>query len=331
MDTRLRDGRSSRLYVRENQYDVHPRLFEDEVRDGVLGQRAWALQEHIMPKRTLYITSKQLLWECGHCRHSEDNFPQKQGDWLYPIVDYSFALDATAIIEMWYKRVVEDYTRRQLTCEQDKLIAISALARATYSNRRIAYVAGLWRDCIVPGLLWTRTGPGCKSTTCSCPTWSWASQNSAVTYQLISLRPSRSFPRMQDVSWATKPENPFGDVLFAYVDLDTTIALGSVLRDNAFYQSWHPEEHAEQTLHIPGPGQNGTICADATMDDADGGGRNVVVANMGHCLLVLEPPSLGSKEYRRVGVAALYADTGYDLVTIDEISFGWAQRTIRLV
>lgn len=54
---------------------------------------------------------------------------------------------------MWYERVIEDYTRRQLTYENDKLVAISALARATYLNRHIDYVAGLWRDCIVPGLL----------------------------------------------------------------------------------------------------------------------------------------------------------------------------------
>lgn len=338
LDTRFRDGRSSRLYIQKVPCDIPPLMFENEVRRGVLGQRAWALQEHIMPKRTLYVTSKQLLWECGHCRLSEDNFPQLQGDWLYPIFDYRFALDATAIIEMWYKRVVEDYTRRQLTYEQDKLIAISALARATYSNRHIAYVAGLWRDCIVPGLLWRRSGPGCKSKTYSCPTWSWASQNSAVSYKYAApfvntSGPSESFPRLQDVSWATKPENPFGDVLFAYVDLDTTIALGSVLRDNTFYELRYQEHDAEQTIILPGPAQNGTLCADATMDDADGGGRNVVVANMGHCLLLLEPPNLDSEEYRRVGIAVIHAETSpdEDFVNIDEVSFGWTQRTIRLV
>lgn len=334
IDTRMRDGRSSRLYI--NRFKFPHRLYEDEVRKGVLGQRAWALQENIMPKRTLYITSKQLLWECGHCRLSEDNFPQLQGDWLYPIFDYSFALDATSIIEMWYKRVVEDYTRRQLTYEQDKLIAISALARATYSNRHIAYVAGLWRDCIVPGLLWRRIGSGCKSKTYSCPSWSWASQNSAVRYNYATPfgpRPSGSFPRVKDVSWATKPENPFGDVLFAYVDLDTTIALGSVLRDNTFYKLWYQEHCAEQTMIIPGLGQNGTMCADVTMDDAYGGGRNVVVANMGHCLLLLDPPILDSEEYRRVGLAVLHAESSFggDFVNINEVSFGWTQRTIRLV
>lgn len=334
LDTRFRDGRSSRLYIQIIPNDIPPLMFEDEVRIGVLGQRAWALQEHIMPKRTLYVTSKQLLWECGHCRLSEDNLPQLQGDWLYPIFDYSFALDATAVIEMWYRRVVEDYTRRQLTYEQDKLIAISALARATYSNRHIPYVAGLWRDCIVPGLLWKRLGPGCKSKTYSCPSWSWASQNSAVSYGHATpglfasrLRLSGSFPRLQEVSWATKPENAFGDVLFAYVDLETTITLGSVLRDGTFYKSGR---QVEQTIIIPGPGQNGTLCASAIMDDADGGGRNVTVANMGHCLLLLEPPSLGSKEYRRVGLA-LPKRPSQRWDYVDAVSLRWTQRTIRLV
>lgn len=339
IDTRLRDGRSSRLYI--TALTSASKLFENEVRDGVLAQRAWVLQEHILPKRTLYITSKQLLWECGHCRLSEDNFPQQQTDRLYPICDYDFPLDAEAIIEMWYKRVVEDYTRRQLTYEKDKLVAISALARATFLNRHTGYVAGLWRDCIVPGLLWRRSGPGHKSRTYSCPSWSWASQNSAVRYDYaipsnFTPRPSESFPRVENVSWDTMPDNPFGDVLFAYVDLDTTITLGTVLRDNTFNDLFYPykDDYEQQTVIIPGPGPNGTLCVGAAMDDADGGGRNVAVANMGHCLLLLEPPSLNSKEYHRIGIVLFNLvnhNLDHRLVNMDDISRGWTQRTIRLV
>lgn len=336
IDSRFKDGRSSRLYI--TRYPRHLSLFDDEVRHGVLAERAWALQEHIMPQRTLYFTSKQLLWECKHCRLSEDKYPQRQADRLYPILDYGFRLDATAIVEMWYQRVVQDYTRRQLTYEKDKLIAISALARATYINRQVDYVAGLWRDCIVPGLLWARKGPGSKSRTYSCPTWSWASQNSAVAYlfptpSMYTAKPSVLLPRVQDVSWATKPENPFGDVLFAHVDLETTIALVTVLRDDAFIE-WQPliGTYETQTLIILGRGQAGPICAFATMDDADRGGRNVLAANMGHCFLLLEPPSLNSREYRRVGIAAVYSSPQYGKwACMDDISCGWTQRTIRLV
>lgn len=335
IDTRMRDGRSSRLYV--NAYAMRPSTF-DEVLRGVLGQRAWALQEHIMPQRTLYITSKQLLWECRHCRLSEDNYPQKQGDLLYPICDYGFPLDATAIIIMWYRRVVEDYTRRQLTYEKDKLVALSALARATYLNRHIGYVAGLWRDCIVPGLLWIRQGLGFKSSTYSCPTWSWASQNSAVAYKFATpsmwtAEPSDFFPRVRDVSWATKPENPFGDVLSAHIDLDTTIALGTVLRDNTFNDRPLWTQYDSQALMITGSGQNRAYCTNAIIDDANRGGRNVVVANMGHCFLLLEPPSLSSEEYRRVGIAIpnVVPFDHEQQFHMDDLTRGWIQRTIRLV
>lgn len=336
IDTKMRDGRSSRLHI--NYEPTYPSPFDGEVLRGVLGQRAWALQEHIMPQRTLYITSKQLLWECRHCRLSEDNYPQEQGDLLYPICDYGFPLDATAVIEMWYRRVVEDYTRRQLTYEKDKLVAISALARATYLNRHIGYVAGLWRDCIVPGLLWERRTEGCKSQTYSCPTWSWASQNSAVAYWFATpssdtAKPSELFPRVRDVSWATKPENPFGDVLFAHIDLETTIALGTALRDSTFSRArGRVPRYDEQDLMIIGSGQNRALCASAIMDDVNQGGRNVVVANMGHCFLLLEPPSLSSEEYRRVGISFPQLIFGKEKpIHMDDLTRGWTQRTIRLV
>lgn len=74
--TKLREGRPSSLYITD--YSSNSYLFDDEVRRGVLGRRAWALQEHIMSQRTLCVTSKQLLWECRHCRLSEDDFPQRQ-------------------------------------------------------------------------------------------------------------------------------------------------------------------------------------------------------------------------------------------------------------
>lgn len=279
IDTKVRDGRRSRLHI--TFHTPRSTLFEDEIEHGILSQRAWALQEHIMPQRTLYITSRQLLWECSHCRLSEDNYPQARENWLYPMCQIGFPLDATAIGNIWYRRLVEDYTRRQLTYEKDRLIAISALARATSLNRHIDYVAGLWVDCIVPGLMWMRRGPGRKSRTYSCPTWSWASQNSAVTYKIATPSgyapmPSKSFPRVQDVSWHTKPQNAFGDVISASVDLETTITLGTVLRDNAFNDTWHPWTREQlnckqQTLVIPGPGQNRTLCAGAVMDDEDGG------------------------------------------------------------
>lgn len=79
------------------------------------------------------------------------------------------------------------------------------------------------------------------------------------------------------MSWETKPENPFGDVLFAHVDLDTTIAPGRVLRDDAFHAAKYKElaQGESQTLVIPECSQIITLCASAAMDDADGGSQHL--------------------------------------------------------
>lgn len=47
LDTRLKDGRSSCLSIAE--YVVPSTVFAKEVLSGLVSQRAWALQEHIMP------------------------------------------------------------------------------------------------------------------------------------------------------------------------------------------------------------------------------------------------------------------------------------------
>ncbi|TEA17238.1 hypothetical protein C8034_v011563 [Colletotrichum sidae] len=336
LDSTLQDGRRSRLYLprsatRNSQVSA---LYDDEVERGVLGGRAWVLQEHILPRRTLYVTPRQLLWECGHCRLGEDGYPQPQTNWLYPISGLGIVLGSRAVVEMWYKVVVENYTRRQITYESDRLVAISALARATYLNRHVGYVAGLWRDCIVPGLLWKRDGRGAKSAVFSCPSWSWASQSGPVSYECavpdyFTPEASEGFPMVKDVVWETAPENPFGDVRFAHVDVETKIALGTVTKEEVSFERWAGKEGGHR-LVIPGLSHDvAAIKNVAVMDDETASGQDVVVALMGHCFILLRPPDLTSQDHRRVGFAMLDRDRGFR--KMDYFARHWAQRTIRLM
>ncbi|KAI0193233.1 heterokaryon incompatibility protein-domain-containing protein, partial [Xylaria flabelliformis] len=134
-----------------------------------------AHQEFALPQRTLYYTSKQLFWECTHCRLSEDNFPQAPRQRPYPILEFEYTLKPERIAEYWYIGAVQEYSRRQMTFGKDKLVAISALARATYHNRPADYIAGLWRDSLLSGLKWIGDGQGSKSKSMAYPSWSWAS------------------------------------------------------------------------------------------------------------------------------------------------------------
>ncbi|KAH7084385.1 heterokaryon incompatibility protein-domain-containing protein, partial [Paraphoma chrysanthemicola] len=151
------------------------------VLDSPLAKRGWTFQEHRLPRRTLYFTSDQLFWECQHCRMGEDNFPMKQKLGGHPILD-SKHLTSDEAARLWYLGVVEDYSRRQLTYATDKLVAVSALAKSAHQRRPQPYIAGLWKDSILHGLMWRREGQGTKHAFQSFPSWSWATQNSAIQY-----------------------------------------------------------------------------------------------------------------------------------------------------
>lgn len=180
-----------------------------------------------------------LLWECGHCRLSEDSFPQMQGDKPYPLELVGSGArrgpDLALTLNTWYCGLVEQYSRRKLTFEGDKMVAIGALAKATSWGRQIPYLTGLWGDSVRSGLMWHADGPGSKFKTTTCPSWSWASQSSPVTYDLADRQwSSTNFtPQVLDAHVeAADVRNPFGDVESGYVMLHTKLQTARVLRDH---------------------------------------------------------------------------------------------------
>lgn len=82
----------------------------------------------------------------------------------------------------WMK-LVERYSKRQLSDRKDKLPAIAALAEEYGIKRSLkGYVAGLWRQDLLTQLLW-QTGLGRKhrhESSCLAPSWSYASIHGPV-------------------------------------------------------------------------------------------------------------------------------------------------------
>ncbi|TID19584.1 heterokaryon incompatibility protein [Venturia nashicola] len=360
------DGQESCLYFLGRGASI-PDMYQNEIVDGPLSKRAWTYQEYICPRRILYFTSKQIFWECTHCRLSEDNFPQVQSQRPYPILDFEYALDHNDIASFWYIGAVQQYSQRRLTFEGDKLIAISALARATHC------------------LLWCRSGNGRKLTTFACPSWSWASQNSSVSYELaakalrdldddeekqrreeyrvqhqgqdqdqevprldIENRPYQdeflieTRSRIVGVEWEPDPINAFGNVRDAYIDLHTMLGTGIVLRDNFGKRTsdWYWADTSVQAIMMPyiSPfGRSEWWRATAIMDDAGMAGGQVAIALIRDsqtrrpAFLLLEPPDLEAKIFRRVGLARLDSDALDRDETWKPLMKDWAKRTIRLV
>lgn len=156
LDSRLSNGQTSRLYFREPVYLWHPPragdLFDSEVYSSPLTQRAWAFQEQVFSRMLLYVADSQLYWECDHCRLSQDNLYQPSVERAYPVLTVSSPLSKHEVISVWYQGAVQAYSKRGLTCPDDKLVAISAIAKATNLNTGVEYVVGLWRDSILLGL-----------------------------------------------------------------------------------------------------------------------------------------------------------------------------------
>jgi hypothetical protein len=284
-------------------------MYRDQVLNGPLGARAWTLQEEVLPRRTLYYTSKQLVWKCTHCLINEENFPHEQYQGLYPILEYDCPLTPEAIDRLWYEGVVEQYSERNLTFGSDRLVAISGLAKATYLNRHVDYIAGLWKDCLLSGTLWQRNSPGHKNKTYSCPSWSWASQNSTVSYRSALHRSgdvSMFRPRVVDVQWEPGAASHFGDVISACLYLDTEIILGIVTRDICFGTKQHDKD-ISQSLVFSTPGSMRLWHAAAILDDDSMLGGPVILAlqTQSNVILLLDPPDLNADEYRRVGIAEI--------------------------
>ncbi|KAI1207224.1 HET-domain-containing protein [Annulohypoxylon truncatum] len=179
-----------------------------------LDERAWAYQERLLARRYLIFGRDEIRWECledSYCEcgwvftdtsrirqkmNLENMFlsaskchTQTEG-WCDNIEDYrNRILSASkyhAQTAVWCD-IVEDYSKRELTVRSDKLVALSAIASRFQSKYGGTYLAGIWKEHLIHGLLWHLqnsypSGPESPNSANSpedfyIPSWSWASIN----------------------------------------------------------------------------------------------------------------------------------------------------------
>lgn len=76
---------------------------------------------------------------------------------------------------MTWEDIVEHYSHRGLTNPEDKLLAISAIARKLQRLSGNEYVAGLWKHALPRLLPWSVHTTGKRSPKYVAPSWSWVS------------------------------------------------------------------------------------------------------------------------------------------------------------
>jgi len=178
----------------------------------------------LLPNRLLHYTASQIIWKCCEEQIFERGVTERVKDRISETLTYSdyddvafgsgFLWELPAFLKfkrfkphlpinldyplmshsdtfrLWYD-LVEDYTQRKFKEISDRLVAISGLARI-YGDmiRNPTYVAGLWKEDLIRGLLWhvkgTTLTPKDSADNISTsheafPSWSWAS----VGYEVV--------------------------------------------------------------------------------------------------------------------------------------------------
>jgi hypothetical protein len=202
--------------------------FEEDVTRGALSRRAWCLQERAMSRRVLHFGKDQLFWECHTGIWSEESSMRlgtrsnttdpvsKFRDAFQKIADnvtlgpgktrstnvspgpgFPRMTDRSHMRQVcknvpygpWYE-LIEQYTKRAMTCESDKLPAIAGVA-TKFADRikNVEYVAGLWLQDLPAGLLWASSSFNewsnkhlRGSASYRAPSWSWASVDGDIHY-----------------------------------------------------------------------------------------------------------------------------------------------------
>jgi hypothetical protein len=146
--------------------------------DHPLATRAWAVQERILPRRTLHFGKHQVYFECNEGFKGENGL---HVPWRYHSI-YSnqrnrfgrlVTEERNPTLALWHS-MLWNYGPRLLTKPSDKLPALSGLARLLSERLDDEYVAGLWRKSLIEGLLWQGLKVR-RVSKCRAPSWSWAS------------------------------------------------------------------------------------------------------------------------------------------------------------
>ncbi|KAF5585282.1 trichothecene 3-o-acetyltransferase [Fusarium pseudocircinatum] len=188
--------------------------------DLPLSYRAWVFQERLLSPRTLHFGSDRISWECDRSRNLTEYLPDGVGDDRWNGFDCSaqnaFSVHERGDLSTWYYDLVFPYTNRKLSHpDQDKLVAFAAVARRCIPWFGSDYCAGIFRSTMPQGLLWGMSPFGRlgRSSVYRAPSWSWASLDCRVRFNILDDGEGTVLADIADVAVElVDPNNRFGQL-----------------------------------------------------------------------------------------------------------------------
>jgi hypothetical protein len=212
-------------------YSVTDRsIWDTEVDEVLVNTRAWVVQERLLSRRVVYFGERQIFWECRQNDAAEiyvDGLPreiilphQRMKNLALDHVTATGTPDSDLAKYRQWDQVVRAYTASDLSFPEDKLVALSSVAKAMRYAVQDTYVAGLWRRYLEFELLWCVTTPKVMSLSKKyrCPSWSWAAVDGHILSGARNIHSSKILIEVVDLN------------LEYLTDDDTSLVQGGWLR-----------------------------------------------------------------------------------------------------
>jgi hypothetical protein len=173
--------------------------------------RAWCFQERLLSTRTLHYTKDEIVFECRtgyRCEYGsiwsgikpavsdclklayaqilEDSRKSGDGD---RYIGPTFTSSCNKETLLWF-RILGEYTATRITFDRDTLPALFGVADKMPLDLMGKYLAGLWEQNLIYGLLWrSQDGLKCRRHQIYvAPSFSWGSRSGPITFPYFSSR-----------------------------------------------------------------------------------------------------------------------------------------------
>lgn len=173
-------------------------------------RRGWTFQEWMLSPRVLHIDS-MTLWDCFDGYANEFN-RRYMGEARLLRNPKEFGRGIS------WDFLVEEYSKRRTTREEDKLPALAGLAARYAQVTERTYLAGLWQEDLPSSLLWEPREHQETANRCA-PSWSWASFNGRVS-NVVDPRPFTARASISSFFCQYSPPGSFTAVEKAWIDVD---------------------------------------------------------------------------------------------------------------
>lgn len=222
------DGKNIDVFARR---DSGKSVDDQKVDPGVLGSRAWVLQETLLSRRVIHFTESELVWECRSRIVAEDGITP-YGLCSTRLPQLLLRCEEGANVYNLWHALVRAYVLRQLTFESDRLPALSGAAAKFQTFTASDYVAGLWVNNLPLDLCWSvsylsagaGSSPAFSSLNYLAPSWAWPSVKGPITFVDNKEQPFVSLATVTHVECTRSGLNLYGQVEFGHLVLRGRIA-----------------------------------------------------------------------------------------------------------